>query len=62
LHFHADGVEKEKQANASEGKLEQTINCFCDAQTLNQVSDFVKVPDFHFLTGQNTKLRNIKLG
>jgi hypothetical protein len=40
---------QKKQAYASEGKLEQTVYCVRNAQTLNWGSDFVKVPDFHFL-------------
>jgi hypothetical protein len=42
------------KAYASQGNLEQTINCICDAQTLNQGSDFVKGPDFHFLNAGKT--------
>jgi hypothetical protein len=31
-------------------------------QTLNQGSDFVKGPDFHFLNAGKTQLRSTKLG
>jgi hypothetical protein len=39
----------QKKPYASDGNLQQAINCILDAQTLNWGSDFVKGPDFHFL-------------
>jgi hypothetical protein len=53
LPLHADGTEK-KQAYASEGNLEQTINCIHDAQTLTWGSGFVKGPGFRFLNAGKT--------
>jgi hypothetical protein len=35
-----------EKSYASQGDLEQTINCIPGAQILNQGSDFVKGPDF----------------
>jgi hypothetical protein len=54
LLLHADGAKKE-QTYASECNHEQTINYKCDTQTLNQGSDFVKGPDFHFLNAGKTR-------
>jgi hypothetical protein len=47
-----ENLKSHKQVYASEGNLEQTINCICDVQTLNQGSDFVKGPDFNFLNAK----------